>query len=342
MSEPLLDQVLRAITAVERSQPPVGPSMPGSPPDVLKADQLARRIVAIQSARERRISNAAVLICAGDHGLATADRARGEDAACRAMMGAIASGRAAVNAVARSAGATVLLVDCGVAVPESCIESPGGSSAGTPPDTIDLRIGNGTADVRHGPAMSRDDALASLDSGVALGLSLADAGIDCLALGHIAPGADPLIEIACALLCQVPFALLDPELRSFAEDLRATHASALAGEPLALAALSAFGGYEIGVMAGVILAAAARRVPVILDARGTSLAALLAARLCPAAAGYLFASHAGKSAGHQQVLFELGLTPIFELGLARGEGAGAALALPIITGAANSRTGASE
>lgn len=238
----------------------------------------------------------------------------------------LAAGQSAIHALARSAQATVLLVDCGVA-------APAGEPVKISPEVIDLRIGNGTHDVRQRPATTRARAALAIDSGVALGQSLADSGIDCIALGHIAEGAASILETACALLTGLPLNLLEPPHRPIAHALRDAHAHALADERDPLAILTALGGHAIGVMTGVILAAAANRVLVVLDDRGTSLAGLLAARLCPAVTGYLFASHLGQSAGHQQALYELGLTPLFDLGVARGQGEGAALALPALVDA---------
>lgn len=344
----LLGQILGEIVPVEPGAEPDKPDQESDAPDLIDSigisvdrDQqlhgLARRIAAARP-DEPRIERGLVLVCAADHGLVTASDCAadaadpGGDSASftsLAAIRAIASGQAAVNAVARAADATVLVVDCGIAA-----LSPGGEKPEIAvPGSIDLRLGNGTADVRAGPAMTDEQAALAVESGVALGLSLAEADIDCLALGHIAPGADALIEILCALVSGVPIRLLDPAARELARSLLTVHAPVLEREREPLKLLAALGGYALGVLTGVILAAAARRVLVILDGRGTSLAGLLAARLCPAVPGYLFASHAGHSPGHQQTLYELGLAPLVDLDVARGEGVGAALALPVLTAA---------
>jgi nicotinate-nucleotide--dimethylbenzimidazole phosphoribosyltransferase len=132
-------------------------------------------------------------------------------------------------------------------------------------------------------------------------------------------------------------ALTGEPAQSFGADAAAITAAQAAnpspgGEPLEL--LSLFGGFELGVLAGIILAAAAIDLPVVLDDHGTWAAALVAARLAPPAAEYLFAAHPGGSPGHRAALTALGLSPIFELGLAHGEGTGAVLALPVLDAAA--------
>lgn len=338
LTESLLTQVLgQIVPAAAPGLPVMAPgnapgNVPGSAPDPEhQARNLAQRIAAARP-EHPHLARSLVLVCAADHGLATAGTTghSGEpEFTSRAAMRAIASGQAAINAVARAADAPVLVVDCGVALAGEGEQRPDSS-----PDTVELRIGNGTGDVRVGPAMTAEQAALAIDSGIALGLSLAEANIDCLALGHIAAGADALLDTLCALLCDVPLQLLGQPARELAGTLLQVHAPVLESEREPLNVLSALGGYAVGVLVGVMLAAAAYRMLVVLDGCGTSLAGLLATRLCPAVSGYLFASHAGHGPGHQQALHELGLAPLIDTSLARGEGVGAALALPMLTAAA--------
>jgi nicotinate-nucleotide--dimethylbenzimidazole phosphoribosyltransferase len=97
--------------------------------------------------------------------------------------------------------------------------------------------------------------------------------------------------------------------------------------------LAAVGGFEHGVLAGVVLGAAAGRAVVLLDGFIPGAAALLAVRLSPAAAGYLVAAHRSPEPGHRLILNELGLEPLLDLELRLGEGSGAALALPLVAAA---------
>ena len=97
--------------------------------------------------------------------------------------------------------------------------------------------------------------------------------------------------------------------------------------------LAAVGGYELAVLAGVCLGAAAAGAVVLLDGFVTGAAALVAARLAPAAAERMVASHRSPEPGHALVLAELGLRPLLDLGLRLGEGSGAALALPLLSAA---------
>lgn len=293
---------------------------------------LAERLAGARHSAEPSLAHKHVVICAADHGVVAHDEpgkalpVAGQDAALasprtsiHAVMQQIASGHAAVNTVARTAGASVLIVDCGT------------RGQGQASGVLDLRIGHGTSDIRRGPAMSAAEAMASVETGIALLLSLADAGVDCLALGQLAPGSQPVSAAVVAALAHLAPDELGERDRAVVEQALAANAVD-PGDPLSV--LAALGGYELGVLCGLMLAAASLHIPVILDDHGTSAAALLAARLAPQVTGYLFASHAGSSPGHVRALSELGLSALFDLGLAHGEGTGAALALPLLESAA--------
>ena len=101
-----------------------------------------------------------------------------------------------------------------------------------------------------------------------------------------------------------------------------------------LGVLAKVGGFEIGVLAGVVLGAARRRRAVLLDGFIAGAAALLAQGLCPAVRDYLIAAHRSAEPGHRVVLARLGLDPLLDLELRLGEGTGALLAVPIVTAAA--------
>lgn len=286
---------------------------------------LAQRLGAAQHTARPIIDHKHVLVCAGDHGLALARMSRHSRSPAAVAVEHVAGGKAAVNAAARAASAALTIVDCGVR---------GGASG---PGVVDVRLGDGTADIRRGPAMSAESARMSVHTGIALMLSLADTGAQCVALGQLAPGSQAVSQALVAVLA--------PGLRHHDGDdhggddddavARALAANDLeVDQPIApLTTLAALGGFEIGVMAGVILAAASLRVPVVIDDHGTSVAALLAARLAPDVPGYLLAAHTGQRAAHKRALAVLGLTPIFDLGLAHGEGTGACLVLPILDSA---------
>jgi nicotinate-nucleotide--dimethylbenzimidazole phosphoribosyltransferase len=168
------------------------------------------------------------------------------------------------------------------------------------------------------------DAALALEAGIALAVSLADDGLDLLAVGALGLGADVAsAALLGAALGAPPTGLMDPVAEAAGEQ-----GAVLAGAG-GLEQLAAFGGPETGVLAGLMLAAASTNVPVILDGYATGCAALVAAALAPHAVGYLVAAHAG-SFRHARILAHLGLHPVFDVGLGHGEGTGAAMIMPLI------------
>jgi nicotinate-nucleotide--dimethylbenzimidazole phosphoribosyltransferase len=182
--------------------------------------------------------------------------------------------------------------------------------------------------------MSEETARHGVETGIALTVALADAGLDVLALGQVAPGG----EIAGGALLAAMTGAAPDAIAAHPADTQAI-AAALAANPGAAAMdpfplLAALGGFEIALQVGVILGAASVHVPIVLDDHGTWIAAMLAIRLAPDAGGYLIASHGGARPGFRRALAALGLEPLFDLGLAHGEGTGALLALPLLDAAA--------
>jgi nicotinate-nucleotide--dimethylbenzimidazole phosphoribosyltransferase len=280
---------------------------------------LAARLAAARHSPHPRVADKAIVVVAADHGIADPGVDLGEHAPTVVALRHIAGGEAAVNAAARSAGAALVLVDAGVR---------GAARRDLGAGVIRLRHGDGTADITAGAAMTPIDAVQCVQTGLALTMSLADEGLDVCALGQVGAGAEPVTGAVIA-------ALTGAAATDFGDDTAVIEAALSAGLPgTPLEVLAAVGGFDLGVLAGLILGAAAINVPVVLDDHATWAAALIAARLQPAVAGYLIAAHTGGSPGHRRALEALGLTPLFDLGLAHGEGTGAALALPLLDSAA--------
>jgi nicotinate-nucleotide--dimethylbenzimidazole phosphoribosyltransferase len=175
------------------------------------------------------------------------------------------------------------------------------------------------------------EAVLGVQAGIAAAMSLADDGLDVLALGHVAWGAEPSsAAMVAALTGALPLEVAAPG----DAELVTTALAMMTPSPEPLEVLAALGGAETAVMVGLILGAASLDIPIVLDDHGTSAAALVAARLSPQVAGYLVASQVGTVPAHRRALNALGLAPLFDLGVARGEGTAAALALAMIDGAA--------
>lgn len=275
-------------------------------------ERLAARLGGAQHTARPRSAKRTIVVCAGDHGVGDPGIPLGAAHPTVVAARAIADGSAALAQVARAARATVVLVDAGA-------REPGEMPASAVP------LGRGpTRDLMAGPAMTVGDAALALEAGIALAVSLADDGLDVLAVGALGVGS----EVASAALLGAALGAPPTGLQDPVAEVAGERGAALAGAS-GLDQLAAFGGPETGVLAGLMLAAASTNVPVILDGYATGCAALIAFALAPHVAGYLVAAHAG-SFTHARILAHLGLHPVFDVGLGHGEGTGAAMIMPLI------------
>lgn len=254
-------------------------------------ERLAMQLGGAQHTARPRVARRTIVVVAGDHGAGDPGVSLGASHPTVTAALAIADGTAALAHVARASRTAIVLVDAGVA-----------ERAAMPAAAVTFGSGP-TRDLQREPAMSVAAAIAGLESGIALAVSLADAGLDLLATGALGLGT----EVAAAALLEAP---------------RQT----LIAAPLDV--LAAFGGAETAVLAGLFLGAASMTIPVLLDGHATGAAALVAAALAPNVTGYLVAAHAG-TLSHPRILERLGLAPLFAVGLGHGEGTGAAMAIAL-------------
>ena len=269
----------------------------------------------------------AVLICAGDHGIAAQGVSAYPQAVTQQMVLNFLAGGAAVNVLARQMGARVTVVDAGVI-----------GDFADHPDLIRGKIAPGTADFSAGPAMTAAQADAALALGKAAVARELAHGLDLLAVGEMGIGNTTSASAIIAAVTGRPVAEVtgrgtgvdDAALRhkvALIEAALARHA------PATVDTLAKIGGFEIGAMAGAMLAAAAQRVPVVLDGLISTAAALVAAQIAPDVRHYLIAGHRSVEPGHRAALAWLGLEPLLDLDLRLGEGTGALLAIPLIEAA---------
>lgn len=277
----------------------------------------------------RPIVRPAVAVFAGDHGVHAQGVSPWPQEVTAAMIENFRAGGAAVNVLARSAGADVFVVDMGVA-----------AELEPSADLFDHKIRRGTSDLATGPAMTRDEATQGLAAGIEVARELVARGYDCLLTGDMGiANTTPSAALVAAL------AYVDPELatgRGTGID-DATLAlktnvvrDALEARPVGddpVETLASMGGFEHAGLAGFILGAAALRVPVILDGVIAGSAALVAQAISPESVSYCFAGHRSVEPGHAIALDRLGLRPLLDLDLRLGEGTGAALAFPIVVAA---------
>lgn len=285
--------------------------------------------IAATLGREPDSVRAAIVVAAADHGVAAEGVSAYPQEVTGQMVATYLAGGAAINVLARRAGAEVIVVDAGIA------ERPSGRQLRS------LRIGPGTANFLHGPAMSDEQAFRSITAGIELTEGLTAAGFTVIGLGEMGIGnttsasaiTAALLEVEPVLVCGRGTGLDDAGVARKVELVRRTLTLHKPRPDDAIGVLASVGGFEIGVLAGVALGAAGHRVPVILDGFITGAAALLATRLAPALSDHLIAAHRSPEPGHEHVLRALGLEPLLDLELRLGEGTGVALAIPIIESA---------
>ena len=256
--------------------------------EALAARYAAARNVALPDAPRK-----AVVVMAADHGVAEEGVSAYPQEVTAHMVLNFAAGGAAINALSRKVDAELVVVDMGV---KSAVDAPSVRSA---------RIAAGTANMTRGPAMSVAQAERAIEYGIALSAELAESGVTLIGLGEMGIGNTTAASALVATLCGVAprevtgrgTGVDDAGLVHKVEVIeRALHVNRAAlTDPLGI--LAAVGGFEIAGLGGVVLGAAARRVPVVIDGFITSSAACIAARLAPAVQGYLVASHLGR-VGH--------------------------------------------
>jgi nicotinate-nucleotide--dimethylbenzimidazole phosphoribosyltransferase len=281
----------------------------------------------------------AVLVAAADHGVASGPHpvsAYPPEVTPAMVANFLADtpaglGGAAVNAIARSLGARVYVMDAGV-------------NADLPPHPALVRaaVRRGTSDIRTGAAMSRDEAAALILAGAALARQAVQDGADLIVPGEMGIGnTTPAAALTARMLGLDAAAVTgrgtgidDATLERKVAAVREALARGGSDPTDPVGVLADLGGFEIAAMLGMMLGAAALGKAVILDGFVEGSAALLGVALAPALADFLFAAGECAEVGHAAQLAHLNLKPMFRLGLRLGEGTGGVLAAPMLLAAA--------
>jgi nicotinate-nucleotide--dimethylbenzimidazole phosphoribosyltransferase len=293
------------------------------------AEELAGMTRSLRPAVARRC----IVTMAGDHGVAAAGVSKYPQAVTAQMVHNFIKGGAAINALARAGGARVTVVDMGVAADLGPLAAAG--------LLVSKRVGPGTRNMVEGPAMSRDEAVRCLEAGIAVASELGAAtdlfGTGDMGIGNTTPSAAITALLTGSQAEDVTgrgTGIDEGQLRHKVAVIREALAVNRPDPDDAVDVLAKVGGFEIGGIAGLILGAAALKRPVVVDGFISTAAALLAAQLSPASAGYMIAAHRSCEQGHRLALAHLGKRPLLDLDLRLGEGTGAALAMPLVEAAA--------
>ena len=303
------------------------------PPGSLgRLEALARQLGMIQRTTRPRVERPAMIVFAGDHGIANEGVSPYPQAVTAQMVANFIMGGAAINAFSGVAGLELEIVDAGVATPLPPL--PASSMLVSQP------IAHGTRNFAHEPAMTRDQAIAALAAGAARVRHHAALGTNVIGFGEM--GIANTSSAACLMsrLCNVPIdecvgrgTGLDnaglARKRNVLAVALARHANAR--EPIDV--LATFGGFEIAMMAGAFLEAARQRMAILVDGFIATSALLVADALAPNVRDYCVFAHASNEAGHRRMLDHFGARELLALDLRLGEGTGAALAVPLLRAA---------
>ncbi|MGZ3606582.1 MAG: nicotinate-nucleotide--dimethylbenzimidazole phosphoribosyltransferase [Syntrophales bacterium] len=293
---------------------------------------LAEELAGMTGSVKPPVGRKTVVTMAGDHGIAAAGVSKYPQEVTVQMVYNFVRGGAGINALAKLVGAKVVVVDMGVAGDLGELVKSG--------KIISKRTGAGTRNMATGPAMSRNEAVRSLEGGIEAALELGPStdifGTGDMGIGNTSPSAAVIAVFSGSPLAEIV------GRGTGIDDAQLAHKNAMIEQALemnrpdpndALDVLAKVGGFEIGGIAGLILGAAYMRKPVLVDGFISTAGALIAARLAPAARDYMIASHRSMERGHQIALDCLGKKPLLDLDMRLGEGTGAALSMNLVEAA---------
>jgi nicotinate-nucleotide--dimethylbenzimidazole phosphoribosyltransferase len=291
-----------------------------------RLESLSIQLAGITAQARPRFKQPAIITMAGDHGVARQGVSAYPAEVTPQMVLNFLHGGAAINVLARHVGARVVIVDMGVAT-----ELP------AHPELVNKKIAPGTRDFSMGPAMTRDEARRAVEAGIEIATREISRGADILGtgdmgIGNTTPSAAITATITRRSVKEVTGRGTGVDDAGLARKIATIERALEINQPNpndAIDVLADVGGFEIGGLAGVMIGAAARRVPVVIDGFISGAAALIAYGLAPAVQPYLVAAHRSVEIGHRAILDYLRVEPLLDLDLRLGEGTGAALGISL-------------
>lgn len=298
------------------------------PPGSLgRLEEIAKQMVEITRNENPPVKNKVIFIMAGDHGVVEEGISVYPKEVTLQMVYNFLRNGAGINVLAKHVGAEVIVVDMGVAC-DFELHS----------ELVIKKVNYGTQNMAKGPAMSRDEAVKSIENGIEVfeekvRLEINIAGTGDMGIGNTTPSSAIASIITGRPVEDVVgrgTGINDKALSDKTEIIKKAISINEPDAKDAIDVLSKVGGFEIGGLAGVILAAVSYRIPVVIDGFISGAAALIAYQLKPEVKDYMVAAHCSAEKGHRIILDYLGLKPVLDLNLRLGEGTGAALAMSII------------
>ncbi len=335
----ILEQAVAAITPLDEAAMAAARAHQDGltkPPGSLgRLEEVAVQLAGIRGRDASPLGPAAVLVCAADHGVARAGVSAYPAEVTPQMVLNFLAGGAAINVLARHVGARVVVLDAGVAA-----ELP------AHPALLAHKVrATGTANIVESPAMTRDEARAAVEAGIAAAWQLHDEGCEAICVGDMGIGNTTAASAVVALVTGsdaasvvgrgtgVDDAGLARKVAAVEASVRRAVGAGVDGGD-GLGVVSEVGGLEIAAIAGAVIGAASRRMVVLVDGHPATAGALVASLLAPACVAYMVGGHRSVERGHRVALARLGLVPLLDLDLRLGEGTGACLALGVVQAAA--------
>jgi len=289
-----------------------------------RLEDLSIQIAGIQRKAIPEINHKAIITMAGDHGVVAEGVGNWPQEVTAQMVDNFLIGGAGINVMAKQAGARNIIVDIGIA-----------TEMKPHPKLISRKVAPGTGNIAAGTAMTPEQAVKAVETGIEIVNDEIARGLDIVGTGDMGIGNTTASSAICVVITgRNPSEVTGRGTGISDEQLE--HKISIVEKALAvnrpdssqpLDILAKVGGLEIGGLTGVILGSSAQRIPVVIDGFISGAAALIAVSLAPMCKDYLIASHVSAETGHHAMLEHMGLTPLLDLGLRLGEGTGAALGI---------------
>jgi nicotinate-nucleotide--dimethylbenzimidazole phosphoribosyltransferase len=289
-----------------------------------RLEEISIQIAGIMGKAKPEIKNKVMITMAGDHGVVDEKVGNWPREVTAQMVENFLHGGAGINVLARQAGARIVFVDMGIA-----------SDLKPDKQLIVKKIGYGTKNMCQGPAMTGEQAIKAIEAGIEIVNDEVKKGLDIVGTGDMGIGNTTASSAIFAAISGKSVeevtgrgtGLSDEQLTHKIDVIKRALSVNNPNPSKPLEVLAKVGGFEIGGLAGVMLGAAAKRIPVVIDGFISGAAAIIATTLAPQIKDYIIAAHVSAEAGHAAMLQYLGLKPLLNLEMRLGEGTGAALGI---------------
>jgi len=296
-----------------------------------RLEELARKVVAITGQRDPKFKEKVIFTMVGDHGVVEEGVSAYPSEVTPQMVYNFIRGGAGINVLARHVGARVKVIDMGVAVKIKNQKSK-------IKNFKDKKIGFGTKNITKGPAMTREEAIRSIAAGIEVFEEELQGGIDIvgtgdMGIGNTTPSSAIIAAFSGVDVREVTGRGTGIDDEAFNRKVEVVRKALDINKPDPddpVDVLAKVGGFEIGGLCGITLAAASHRKPIVIDGFISTAGALIAVKLAPVVKEYLIASHNSAETGHRIMLDYMGLRPLLDLDLRLGEGTGAALGIGLV------------